>query len=67
MFGSSGIEIADKLSIIHINESLRNLGELEVEDSEMMGKEIWRDLVYTGSPEYQALLGVALKVKTRKY
>ncbi|CDW74503.1 solanesyl diphosphate synthase [Stylonychia lemnae] len=65
LFKSSGIEMADKLSIDYINESLLNLDSLLVEDTSQGQK---HSIISIDKDVYaQALLGVALKVKTRKY
>lgn len=63
LFESSGIEIADKLSIDYINLSLKNL------QSAMFtfdGSE--RPVIDLENDEHaKALIGLALKVKTRTY
>ena len=55
---SAGIEVSDKLSIWHIYESLDNLESIN--DYQKDRKVISFESAYT-----QALMGLALKVKTR--
>lgn len=57
---SSGIEVADELSIDHIKDSIHNLEEAT--DNSKSRKIVNFDDQYA-----QALIGLALKVKTRKH
>lgn len=60
LFASSGIEIADKLSIRHIEESIIQL------ESVRGGSENRRAINFDDKYA-QALMAVSLKVKTRKH
>lgn len=63
MSTTSGIEIADSLSIDHILMSLANLKELYyIKDNTKYNAIDLNNDVYA-----QALIGLSLKVKTRKY
>lgn len=63
MCSTSGIEIADSLSIEHILVSLANLDELYYSSGDAKVKALdMKTDVYA-----QALIGLSLKVKTRKY
>jgi len=55
---SAGIELADSLSIDHIKESIVNLTEIEHEGLRAINFQ---------EKHAQALIGLALKVKTRKH
>ena len=59
LFDSCGIELADQLSIEHIEAGLESLLDLEYPDGLKMVSE---EEKFT-----QGLVGLALKVKTRKY
>jgi geranylgeranyl pyrophosphate synthase len=59
LFDSSGIELADQLSIEHIEAGLENLLDLKFPCGEKM---VSSEEAFT-----QGLVGLALKVKTRKY
>jgi hypothetical protein len=61
---SAGIEVADRLSIDHIKESVINLRE--VRDARNAGKNNGMVLDFE-EKHAQALITLALKVKTRKY
>jgi hypothetical protein len=57
---TAGIEIADKLSIKHIRSSIENLSEVtRVGDG--------HKVIDFNEKHAQALIGIALKVKTRKH
>ncbi|TNV82886.1 hypothetical protein FGO68_gene14757 [Halteria grandinella] len=67
---SSGIEVADQLSIEHIRQSLRNLGG--VRDKRVPVRQQQQGIVGGQVIDFeekhaQALIGLALKVKTRKH
>ena len=59
LFESSGIEVADKLSIDHINMAVDSLKAINYPSGEQ--------LINLEEPYMQSLIGLALKVKTRKY
>lgn len=59
LFESNGIELADKLSIDHINASLGELSSMQGEHGAVV--DVSQD------QHAMALIGLALKVKTRKY
>lgn len=59
LFASSGIEMSDKLSIRHIEESIFELEAVVSADS--------RQAINFEDKYAQALMAVALKVKTRKH
>lgn len=63
LFKSSGIELADKLSLDHISEGIDQLKEMRY--SSQNDSSIVID--FENEPHAQALIGLALKVKTRKY
>ena len=58
IFESSGIELADKLSILHILEAVKNLKAMNSGQS---------SIVSMDESNLKSLLGLALKVKTRKH
>lgn len=59
LFDSRGIELADKLSIDHIREALSSLQGMEYPSN--------TPIIDPTEEHFQALVGLALKVKTRKY
>jgi hypothetical protein len=59
LFTSKGIEIADRLSIDHIKQSIINLTEVRRNGT-------GPQLIDFQEKHSQALIGIALKVKTRK-
>lgn len=65
LFKSCGIELADRLSIDHINLSLKNIEEIEWRDPNT--NKLNKVLNIDNDQFAQALMGVALKVKTRKH
>ena len=62
LFASSGIELADQLSIQHILSGLENLNEMQYPG----GHSIIRSAAHE-EQHVKAIVGLALKVKTRKY
>lgn len=58
---SAGIEVADKLSIKHIKESIDNLNMIRKENGES------KKVIDFNEKHAQALIAIALKVKTRKH
>lgn len=56
---SAGIEMADKLSIKHIKESIDNLSRIVNASNSKV--------IDFNERHAQALIGIALKVKTRKH
>lgn len=62
---SVGIELSDKLSILHINESLINLQSITTNNEKNSNTP--RNVINFEDKYAQALMGLALKVKTRKY
>ena len=65
LFSSCGIELADKLSIQHILQALDNLRDMRYPSQEPI---IQLDEQQKTNEEHaEGLVGLALKVKTRKY
>ena len=59
LLGSNGISNADKLSIQHIEKAIESLESMKYTDG--------RPIISFEQEHAQALVGLALKVKTRKY
>jgi hypothetical protein len=57
---TSGIEVADKLSIKHIRSSIENLSQVSRGDG-------GHKVIDFNEKHAQALIAIALKVKTRKH
>lgn len=66
LFGSRGIELADLLSLLHIEKAIGSLEDMAYQPNKEMNSS--RIIEVEGSDGYaRSLIGLALKVKTRKY